>query len=134
MTDSTLADARAMVTSIAKSVLRLPESRPSQFTPAWTSAIGDLLRACDSLVLALTGSAVQDPEVDGLLADIRAYRRLLFLVIAEADPDQAAFWTEAYRESERTAEAQTAAGQLPRYFSDQESESSLRARWLGDDA
>jgi len=133
MTDSTLADIRTMLATISTSILRLPESRPSQLTPEWTSAIADLLRACDSLVVALTGYAVQGPEVDELLGVLRAYRRLLFLAIAEADPDQAAIWTEAYRESERTAETQTAAGLLPRTFGDQRSEDSLRARWLGDD-
>ncbi len=134
MTDSTLADISAMLAAIGTSVLRLPESRPSQFGTEWTSAIGDLLRACDSLIHALTGRGEQESGADHLLAEARAYRRLLFLAIAEADPDQAVFWTEAYKESERVSEAQTAAGLHPRYFADQQAESDLRARWLGDDA
>ncbi len=133
MPDPNVADIRTMLDAILKSVLRLPESRPSQFAPEWTSAIGDLIRACDSLIQALLGLDVQSPEADELLGAVRAHRRLLFLAIAEADPDQVAFWTEAYRESERTAEAHMAAGQTPRFFTDQEFESSLRAQWLGED-
>lgn len=133
MTDSTLDDIRSMLAAIAKSIVRLPELRPAQFTVEQISAIGDLLRACDSLLQALTASGAQDSQVDGLLGDLRAYRRLLFLVFAAADPDRAVTWTEAHRESERTADAQTAAGLLPRYFADQASEASLRARWLGGD-
>jgi hypothetical protein len=133
MPDPGLTDIQNTLDAISKSVLRLPESRPSQFAPEWVSAIGDLIRACDALALALAGYDTQSSQADALLAAVRAQRRLLFLVIAEADPDQAEFWTEEYRESERTAEAHMAAGQAPRFFTDQEFESSLRARWLGED-
>ena len=85
MPDPGLTDIQNTLDAISKSVLRLPESRPSQFAPEWVSAIGDLIRACDALALALAGYDAQSSEADVLLAGVRAQRRLLFLVIAEAD-------------------------------------------------
>lgn len=132
MPDSTLADVRRTLTTIAENILRLPELRPSQLPTAGKAAIGDLIRACDTLIAVLAGQAAQNPEAAELLSGARAQRRLLFLALAEAMPEQAAFWTEGYREQERIAAARAAAGLIPRFYDDQEFEETLRARWLGE--
>jgi hypothetical protein len=128
-----MADARRTLANISASIMRLPEARPTQLPPDGVAAIGDLIRACDLLISALLGHAAQNPEADELLMGIRAHRRLLFLALAEATPDQARFWTEEFTERERAADAKAAAGLIPRFYSDVEFEETLRAKWLGDD-
>lgn len=45
-----------------------------------------------------------------------------------AYPDQAWFWTRAWYDGEREADAEQAAGQFERYYSDEEFGAALRAR------
>jgi hypothetical protein len=132
MADSTLADARRMAAEIAANILRLPEVRPSQLPLEAVAATGDLLRACDALIDILAGQPTQPAEADTLLTSLRAHRRLLFLVLAEAAPEQAALQMEEIRDQDRTAEAKMAAGLIPRFFSDPHFEEALREQWLGD--
>jgi hypothetical protein len=132
MPEAMLADIRHALADIAQSIMRLPESRPSSLPPVVREALGDLINACDLLIAALAGPDVGDPEAGALLTIARAHRRLLYLALAEAAPDRAAFWTEEYREQERATNIKIAAGLIPRFSNDDTFESTLRARWLGE--
>ncbi|HWE64524.1 MAG TPA: hypothetical protein VHB98_22645 [Chloroflexota bacterium] len=132
MADSALNEVRRTLAEISESILQLPEVRPSQLPAAGTEAIAALIRACDVLIAALTAHPVRSPEADELLTGVRAQRRLLFLVLAEARPDQARFWTEEHRLKDPATDAKIAAGLIPRFYTDQEFEATLRAQWLGE--
>ena len=60
------------------------------------------------------------PRTDDELAAMRA-----------AHPDQAWFWTRAWYDGEREADAEQVTGQFERYYSDEEFDAALRARGNG---
>lgn len=131
MPDSALADVRRTLAAITESIASLPEVRPSQLPAPVVEAIGDLIHACDGLSTAMAGDTTEDAAV--ILASVRAYRRLLWLTLAEAMPEQAGFWTDDYIQAERAAEARAAAGLIPRFYRDPDFEARVRAQWLGED-
>jgi hypothetical protein len=132
MTESDLADVRRMVADLAYHVLRLPEERPSVMPAVGRAALADLLHACDVLIPVLAGQHQLDTEATGLLATLRAHRRLLFLVLAELEPQEMPARTEAARDREAALAAKMAAGLIPRFYTDQEFDATLRAAWLGE--
>ena len=132
MPDPALADFHRTLATVSEHILRLPEQRPSQLPATGAAALVELIRACDTLIAALAALAAQSPEAAELLGGARAQRRLLYLALAEAAPEQAPFWTEAYREQQRVAAERAAAGLIPRFYSDGGFEEAFRARWLGE--
>lgn len=134
MADSTLADVRGTLAEISASILHLPEQRPAQLPPAVAEVIGDLMRACDSLTSALIGYGAERPEAIGLLNEVRAHRRLLFLVFAAMLPDQAEHRTESAGFQEKVTNAKRAAGLIPTFYTDDRFAETLRAQWLGRDS
>ncbi len=90
----TIVDARVTIAEVAKQVMSLTEGRPSELRREELAVRGPLIRATDGLIERLAPGAADDPEAGEVLVLARALRRLLFLVMAEVNPDQAWFWTE----------------------------------------
>jgi hypothetical protein len=74
--------------------------------------IGSLIRAADEFLALVQHVDEQNlsEELLDLRSAARALRKLAYLVMANANPDQAWFWTEDWQAGEREADDQIAAG------------------------
>ena len=128
MTSRSLVDARVTIAKVAKQVVALTESRPSELLREEWAVLDPLIRTTDGLIERLAPGAEVDPEAGVLLMLARALRRLLFLVMAEVNPDQAWFWTEEWQAGEREADADIAAGRTTFHASSEEFLAALESR------
>jgi hypothetical protein len=127
MAASTAAEARSTIACLARDVLKLAAKRPAPALPGSIDELARLIRHADDGLERLRAHD-DDPEVQELLTIAQAQRHLLYLLMADVNPEQAWFWTESWQAGERAADADFAAGRSTFYASDDEFRAALKAR------
>jgi len=80
--------------------------------------LGALIRAADVLLEHRVVDPSDDPLVFDFMRMARGLRNMAYAVLAEANPEQAWFWTEEWQARERAVEANIATGDLIHFESD----------------
>lgn len=127
MAESSVAASRGTLAEVARGVLTLVEDRQFARSPLLIERLGQLIRASDDQIARTALGPMDDPEQKELLTIARALRRALYLLMADANPDQAWFWTEEWQAGERAVDARLAVRTGERPYTEDEFDAALRA-------
>lgn len=126
MAEPSVAESRGTLAEVARGVLTLVEDGLSA-SPSLVEKLGQLIRASDDQIARMALASMDDLERQELVAIARALRRVLYLLLADATPEQAWFWTEEWQAGERAVDARLARSAEERPYTEQEFDAALRA-------
>ena len=127
MAEPHFAEPPSALVDIAEGVFELSAPRSPEFSPQSIEKLGQLIRASDGQIACMSQDSEDDPSQQVQLTVARALRRALYLLVIDANPDQAWFWTEEWQAGERAVDARLAAGVAERPYTEEELDAALRA-------